>query len=216
MEERYAVLTGDLIASSKLAPEQLQEVMGFLQSRPEVFEQTYPGSVVGQMAVFRGDAWQMLLRRPEMALRCALYFRSSLFARFGVRTRLAIGIGGVQHIDEGNISASTGEAFERSGIVLNRLETVKRSGDMGIEAGGGRDFLYTTVRLLDALADRWTKLQARSIEGVLLGYTQKEIADACFKKTIQQNIAKALQSADWSVIEESLDVFEQYVSMNAL
>jgi len=69
----YAVLTGDLVRSSKLTATQSKHAMEELRTAAEAFCEVYPESIVGRLDTFRHDSWQLLLTRPELALRAALF-----------------------------------------------------------------------------------------------------------------------------------------------
>ncbi|HKJ89198.1 MAG TPA: hypothetical protein VKA48_11915, partial [Gammaproteobacteria bacterium] len=95
----YAVLTGDLVRSSTLSADELQRVQDGLRTAARelaVASWAADSLVVGELDLFRGDSWQLLLRRPGPALRAALFLRSTLLAQGIADTRIAIGHGTVE------------------------------------------------------------------------------------------------------------------------
>jgi hypothetical protein len=116
----YAVLTGDIIGSSKLGPEGLDAAMSLLRRLAEEFEETHPESVVGQPEVFRGDSWQLALQRPALALTAGVFIRAG-FKAGDFDTRIGIGLGAVERLNTERISQSVGPAFVRSGQALDQL-----------------------------------------------------------------------------------------------
>ena len=211
MKPQYAVLTGDFVKSRELSVEQLQGAIGTLRQAVATFEERYPGSVRGGVAVFRGDSWQLLLSRPELALRCALYIRARLYRMHKLQTKLGIGVGDVAHIDEGNITASTGPAFEHSGACLNRLEETnpsRRRYLMDVTGQSPDAFFPVAMHFLDRVAQSWTQPEAYAVSGALLGHTQEAIAAGAEEPLSQQNIAKALLRAEWQTVEECVQTWE--------
>lgn len=105
-----AVLTGDLVGSSRLTPASLEGARdAFATAATEI--ETWRAKLVGAPAdFFRGDSWQMLLTQPGFALRAALYIRASLKAGDPEwDTRIAIGYGEVVvHPDRDRVSTIRG------------------------------------------------------------------------------------------------------------
>ncbi|MDZ4133433.1 MAG: hypothetical protein U1E11_09890, partial [Dethiobacteria bacterium] len=79
----YAVLTGDLIKSAKLDPVNLKMVLQRLQEGQVRFNSTYAHSIVGRLAIFSGDSWQVLMNKVNLSFRLALYFRALVKASEG-------------------------------------------------------------------------------------------------------------------------------------
>ena len=210
-ERTYAVLTGDIVASRKLAPETLRALQERLQSAVEAFEAVFPGTVLGRVGVTRGDGWQAVAQRPERALRLALYLRAVVKAEFSADTRVAIGVGSVERLEPNNVVASVGEAFERSGHGLDALPARRR---LAIIGPAGEAYWRVIAGLLDALVTRWSERQAFVAGHSLLNRTQEEIArcsppnPATGKKPTRQAVAKVQQRIDWKTVEETVRFFE--------
>ena len=123
----YAVLTGDIIASSGMSAETLSGVRAGLQEAAEVFCNGYKSSVEARMDraadidMYRGDGWQLLLTEQALALRLALFLRATLRAKHGADTRIAIAVGGCDEINGEKLSLSVGEAFTLSGRALEGM-----------------------------------------------------------------------------------------------
>jgi len=200
----YAVLTGDIIDSSQLGPERLEASLALLRHLAVEFEQTYPGSVVGEPDVFRGDSWQLCLQRPSLALTASVFIRAG-FKTEGLDTRIAIGIGSVERLQETRISESSGPAFLHSGRTLDKLGKRRT---LALDANGHArspvDALVTGVGLLDAHIIRWTQREAVAVYGTLLKLSQDEIAALPQARTpkgfspSRQTIQKALARIHWS------------------
>ena len=99
-EKIFAVLTGDLVKSSRLSISNSKSAMEWLKKTAVEFSQLFPDSVVGRMDTFRHDSWQLLIGQPARAIRVALFFRTALKmesdADTKFDTRISIGIGTVE------------------------------------------------------------------------------------------------------------------------
>ncbi|MEN8254090.1 MAG: hypothetical protein ABFR33_01340 [Verrucomicrobiota bacterium] len=126
-----AVLTGDVVGSSGLSPEDHRKVVHIVKSAADVF----PDAVVGSVDVYSGDSWQMLLSDCSMSLRIALYLRASLKREkaFSVDSRVSIAWGeaDMKQVNMERISESTGDLFTVSG---RGLKTLKKPSLMGFSS----------------------------------------------------------------------------------
>lgn len=216
----YAVLTGDLVKSSRLSPEQSNSAMQRLRQLAKEFESTYPESTIGRLDTFRHDSWQWLLAKPELALRAAVFMRAGLRAfsegRVKFDTRIAIGTGAVETIAKQRISDSRGPAFVCSGRALDAMKNESRlayAADNGIAAeewlAGG------LVPLLDCIVTDWTPTEARAVYGTLMGWTQEEIAEKwpilskTGKRQTRQAVWDSLSRAHRNTIQETLEFVEK-------
>lgn len=211
----YAVLTGDLVDSAKLDPINLKMVIQSIKEGQSRFDQAYPGAMIGQVDIFSGDSWQVLMEHAHLSIRAVLYFRSLVKAIEGLKadTRIALAWG---RIDESNInperiSESTGEAFTISGRALAEMDKSEYL-TMNIAENADQEWqefmkvLQPTMLLLDVLSGRWTEKQARFIESSLLGAKQKQIASEL--KVTPPTVNKSLNSAGWHNIIEYLESIE--------
>ena len=149
----HAVLTGDLIRSTSLPPRQADAAMFALENAADEW--------VGDLHFtrFRGDGWQILLDRPQSALRLALYMTAALAAaETGLATRIAIGFGTVARLRAGDLSGATGSAFTRSGRALDHMPRNRR----WAVAGGPTlpAWIPATLALAEWHSARWTAGQA--------------------------------------------------------
>jgi hypothetical protein len=206
----YAVLTGDIIGSSKLGPEGLDAAMSLLRRLAEEFEETHPESVVGQPEVFRGDSWQLVLQRPALALTAAVFIRAG-FKAGDFDTRVGIGLGTVERLNTERISQSVGPAFVRSGQALDQLGKDQTLAlprfDEAAPAGSAHTalgMLEAGVGLLDALVVRWTQRESVAVYGALRGLSQEAISELEEAKTKEGNaptrqaIQDALSRISWT------------------
>lgn len=200
----YAVLTGDLIGSSRFRIQQREEVISNLK---DSFKKISPDIIASPFMVFRGDSFQGVLARPEEALKATLIIRASLLSRFkGKRTRLdariAIGIGTIDYLPGDQVGEGDGEAFKNSGPELDKMKKGEQNIIVSSPWAGINEELRTECALLDALIQRWTKEQAEAIlfqiqepELILLNKEGHETAhkDLQPSKQTQEEIAKILK-----------------------
>ena len=124
----YAVITGDIVNSSKLSPIESEKlindilVFGKKISTIESFNYIL-------IDIFRGDSFQIIVKKPEKALYIAMLFR--LYVRYRSNkvigkmydARIAIGIGHIESFNENmDVRMMTGEAFVKSGHLIDELK----------------------------------------------------------------------------------------------
>ena len=208
----WAVLTGDIVASSKLSPVRLKAVMQRLRDGAERFQDAYPNSIHGKLDVFSGDGWQMLMPDRQLSLRAAIYMRACVRSEEGEKSdsRVAIAWG---EVDAGNLnpdklSESTGEAFTASGRALEGMRKPER---MAISPGNDRSpdyrrLLIVSIHLLDEIVSRWKPGQAQSVALALLDNTQLRISKDL--DISQSAVSQALHPAGWAAVERFVSELE--------
>ena len=224
-EERalYAVVTGDIVGSSRLAETERARLHRVLTLGSKTLRSHYPGQIPFAVDIFRGDAWQLLLRDPSLALRAGLAYR--VYIRVGMQsrrvdTRMGIGVGTVSYLpEEGGVSSADGESFRLSGEALEGLSSGKRMAFRAREALS-EELSYAIdviVELIDVLASDWTVKQAQAVAGALWGWTQERIGDSWPQGAIsQQAVGQHLDRAGWEGVESALAFFEGTLSAHTL
>ena len=97
MDNFYGVLTGDLVKSSHMTPEQLQQIHNTLKT----FEKEYGKTYMFSLDIFRGDAFQIICSLPEFMLQIAIHIRMLIMlctpsvARYTFDARMSIAFGTV-------------------------------------------------------------------------------------------------------------------------
>lgn len=207
-----AVLTGDLIQSRKLQNGDLEAV---LKELPRCFEEINKKYLNegGYFEFYRGDSFQILLNRPEFALKVAVILRACLRSLFVTTTsskgkldvksdaRISIGVGSMR-IQKSRVVESQGEAFELSGMELDRMG--KESQKLSVKTPW--DEINNEMRVNCLFADNtinnWSAKTAESVCRYLLyDNTQKELAEyfnisqpAVRKRLIIQGNMKAMDA----------------------
>lgn len=211
-----AVITGDFIDSSKLAPGDWDRLHGIMKKSAQLLRESFEGVVPLDVDIFRGDSWQMLVLDPAQALRLSLFYRATIrakMARLDLDTRMAIGIGKIDSIPVNRVSEGHGEAYLLSGEALDQLNKSKAANMCFVHRNDEiAENFDAIVRLIDAIATRWTDKQALAISGALRGMKQEEIAEKLWEKRItQQAVAQHLSRAGWDAVEKGIEYFEKTI-----
>lgn len=210
--KHYAVLTGDIIKSSKLSAEQLERVRETLLDGVAALRGWKRGLVKGNLSFFRGDSWQLLLTDPAYALRAVVYLRARLIASKFADSRIGVGIGRVDRISVKNITQSTGQAFSLSGEQLDAMKVPFRLAFVASESCGEAATLIPIVAsLCDALISEWTPRQAEVVGFAVNpgSPTHEAIARALDPEVSRVAVTKSLNAAHWQVIQRAIEEFEQ-------
>lgn len=162
--EHHAVLTGDLVGSTRADPARVAHTMAILSGdMPEGIRWNWTGQDL-RFTRFRGDGWQMLVP-PMWALRWSVVLLAMLRAdRRALGSRIAIGIGPVVSTGSRDLSDASGPAFEISGRCLDAMHRDERlflmgSDDSAAEIGPAEQ---AAVVLIDERIGRWTPEQAEA------------------------------------------------------
>jgi len=205
-QKEYAVITGDIVDSSKLPKEQRKLLPGLIAKASRDTCKAFPDSVPFEVDVFRGDGWQLLVNDVVNSLRVGLYFRACLRSAAergrGLDTRVAIGVGRVDFVRE-RVSQGDGEAYRLSGRALEDMPRKQRLW-LVLPPGKEAEGLAIVVRLIDVLAQGWTGRQALAVRGALRGWTHEKIAQEWPVSISQQAVTKHLDGAQWPALEAAL------------
>ena len=208
----YAVLTGDIIKSGRLSRAKLESVRSSLLKNAGAVRGWKRGAVKGRPEFFRGDAWQMLLTDPGMALRCAVFLRACFLSEGVADSRVAIGIGTAEKISTSRVSLSTGDAFVRSGHALDAM-TGYYSLEIAVPKSVGpmAEWLAVAGHLCDSLIRQWTERQAEIVRIAVHpdNPTHEQIARKVRPVVTKQAVSKALRGANWHALREAVRRFEQ-------
>jgi hypothetical protein len=210
----YAVITGDIIASSRLSVSDRHRLVNVIGESSRQLRKIFGKIVPLDVDVFRGDSWQVILTDPPQSLRAALMFRALLRWKMESHhfdTRLAIGVGTADLIPRRRVSEGSGEAFRASGLALDSMK--KRRMSFAFPGSDVEAPLDVIVHLLDEIAVRWSDRQARAIVGAMRGWTQKKIAATWASPEISQPaVTHHLEAAGWRAVKHGLAEFEQLLA----
>ncbi len=196
-----AVLTGDLIGSTGLAPARIEQAFEVLRAASLRITQWQDHSPL--LSRYRGDGWQIVLVRPTLAVRAALFLRAHLRAAGrDLSTRIAIATGCDLPPTSPDLNLATGPVFVASGRALDALEPPAQ---LCFASGGA---MGAAVRLADALSQGWTVAQARAIAPMLAPHPPTRVAVAETLGIRRQAVEQALAAADYPALSEALQLIE--------
>ncbi len=211
----YAVLTGDIVGSKKITGSQRDDLLRALKLSFQTVEDIFPDVIHAPFEIHRGDSFQGVLTRPDHALCAAIVIRAGLRHHFGAKpgrrsvdARIAIGIGTIDFLPDGRVSEGDGDAFRRSGPLLDEMKKDRRLlfrtpwPDIDKE-------LAVEYALLDTLMSRWSGEQAEAILTRMEGLTQEESARKI--GISQPAVRQRLKTAGWWALEELLDRYDRLI-----
>ena len=207
----YAALTGDIVASTQLMPDQLDEVRSVISHAANSLAAYYARSSPRvKLEFFRGDSWQLLLKQPQQALRYALVIKSALLNRLEVDTRVSIGIGALDRSPGPSLSTATGEAFTLSGRALDKKSAFAITGALPKRSGAMGDWFVLALHLCSSLSREWTRRQAEivCVALTLRNATHEEVGETLSPPIRKQSVTESLDGAGWRGLSQAIDVFE--------
>jgi hypothetical protein len=194
-----SVLTGDLVASSRLSSHALDAALGAVK---QACTDLSPATGATRFARNRGDGWQIALDAPRFQARLALLIRAHLRALGPeLSTRIAIAQGTGSFPETADLNAAHGPVFTASGQLLDTLE-----GPRIAYAGGGA--LGAALRLFDHISQGWTQAQARAMVPMLRLDPPTQTAASADIGITRQSLAQALHGAGYEAILEALHMIE--------
>jgi hypothetical protein len=217
MEPDRAVLTGDLVDSTKASPSAVDHAMSILSgAAAEVADWRYANieEPVGNtyFTRFRGDGWQILVSIAAFDLRAALFLYARLAACPDLpATRIAVGVSSVDHVPGPDLSDAHGPAFAVSGRALAEMERGERLRMAGSRMGDDdttRPIITAFVGLLDDRIADWTPEQAEAMACVLPPEAPTQSAIAATLGITPQALSSRLSGARWRSIRQLLDAWE--------
>lgn len=202
----YAVLTGDVVHSSRMSEAQRRQLKASLKATFQRVQEYYPEKCPIPGAVFRGDSWQFLVSVPMDSVRIALLIRTLLRYQFDfeIDSRVSIGIGQVDFIPKESIADGDGPAFHLSGRGLDKMS---RNARMALDIQHVNiQLLKTVVNLIDVISSDWTVAQCQAVVSTMLGWNQEETAlDWDPEPITQQAVAQHLRRAKWSAVSSAIE-----------
>ena len=209
----YAVLTGDVVGSSKVPGRRRPLLLNYLKGIFRNVEESWPGAISKRFEIYRGDSFQVVLSDPSAALCIAIFLRASLRKGFPVNdtattcdARIAIGIGAIDFLPE-STAEGDGEAFHRSGRLLDGMRFTMFA--IATPVKDVDEELNTELSLLDAIIGRWSSPQAEAVCYSLRGLSNVEIAGKLGISAAA--VGQRLVGANLKSVDRLLDRFEKIV-----
>lgn len=162
-----SIITGDIVNSRKLSSkiwmDEFKKLLNTFGKNPIEWE------------IYRGDEFQLEIKKPEEALLIALQIKS-YFKSIQLDVRMSIGFGD-RNYKAKKISESNGTAFSRSGEVFETLKKQK----INLAINSGNEALDTELNLMLRLGlvfmDKWLVQSAEFVQVAIANpsHSQEEI-----------------------------------------
>jgi len=203
----YSVITGDIVKSSKLSLEQHKLLIKVMHNCAKEISNVFPGALKYEPELFRGDSWQLLIQKPELALSIALFYRAYLKAKMqldSIDARMAISIGTVDFIES---SFGIGDAYKISGKALDKKG--KRKIKFVSDILPNSNVIDLIIQSTDFISSKWTSRQCKIALLALQNYSQKTIAKKL--RITQQAVSQQMDAAGWVIVADNLVYFKNDV-----
>ena len=206
------VITGDVVNSTKIDIKWRKHLIDSIQLAAK------ESSILSPLKIefFRGDSFQIVVDKPEEALKIAVLIRARLKSNTPSESktiwdaRIAIGVGEISYTSD-KVIISDGEAFHFSGRELDEIG--KRRLVIKTRWENINNELKVSTAFADEIITAWTVPQARIVYPALLyRESQKHIA-AQYNKTAQ-NISKLLATAKENLVYIYLERYSVLISNN--
>lgn len=193
MTDFAAVLTGDLIASTRATVDQVEASMAQIAGLAARIGKTT------RFTRYRGDGWQLYLDDPGLGLWAMLLIAANLKAHSVLESRIALGLGDAYGGSTDNLVTAGGQAFIASGRALDALTPPQ----IITIAGEKIDRLHQRlVALLDARISDWSREQAEVVAMALEPEDYPTQATMAARLNIsRQAVASRLQAAGFAQID---------------
>ena len=199
----YAVLTGDIVNSTRLNRAQHKKLFNAVQ---KIFSHV-------KFEFYRGDSFQAYIKNAPEALKLALLCRTTAMSiskseQIIFDVRAAVGLGSVI-APVRSLNTAKGEAFVFSGRSFD--EMAKKNERLAIVAGKSlaNEALQVISAYLDSIFRAMTGKQAEVITELLKGITQQEVSEK-FKKT-KSTVSQHANAGRWPEIEKLLQQYENII-----
>lgn len=213
--QKYAVITGDFVSSSKLDNNERDELFTSLKEIFTQIELNQKYSIDKPFEISRGDFFQGIII-PQFALEVALLIFTQIrkfypdndkkekLTRFTpyADLRLSIGIGEISYSKD-KIIESDGEAFRNSGRYLDKNEKKGPRIMIKTPLNEINEELEVYAWLLDAIINKWSIKSAEVVNNILKNKKQSEIAQEL--NISQPSVTGRLDAANWDAIEKLLN-----------
>ena len=204
-----AIITGDIVDSTKLNLAERDIMINALQAIPEIL---LPFEKIS-MEIFRGDSFQIQIPKTEIAAKAAIAIRAwlrsqvELSGREPLDARLAIGIGDTDYASE-SLSTSDGEAFRLSGRLLDKMHKARLA--IATPWPQVNEELRLSTAFVDDIISSWTQNQSK-IMLLRLQTAKSHLELSQILDISRQMVDKSMKSSKEELIESYIDRFEKII-----
>ena len=215
----FAVITADLLNSTKYSAELLTEVLDIINAEIEGIEMKYKNS---KFELYRGDSIQGVLE-PVFSFRSALRIKTAVNKlrsqeaihsnsyRIEADLRISIGIGKIG-FKRDSIMESNGEAFQFSGRTLDEMKKTGRKMTLTTGINAINNEFDNAFLLFDTITDKWSSASAEVIYYLLKEMKETEIADTL--GISQSAVNQRKKAAGWDAILSLMERYEQVMKQH--
>ncbi|HPT04222.1 MAG TPA: hypothetical protein PLG86_03700 [Bacteroidales bacterium] len=182
--KHFAVITGDIVGSSKLNGEQKRLMIEAVKTGFARVQEISGNEALLGYYFFRGDSFQGVLVNPKYALKAALAIKTALRTEFphqrkkqALDARIAIGIGCVDNLSSEIPGTGNGEAFLLSGLTLDKMKPRQRLIIVTSNSAINSE-LVAECAMADAIISQWAIQSAEAVYLSLKGLTLEQIAES--------------------------------------
>ncbi|MEO8569807.1 MAG: hypothetical protein ABI419_11740 [Ginsengibacter sp.] len=196
-----AVLTGDIVNSTKLPPAKEKALVKLLEQVLKSYKYEF----------YRGDSFQVLVKEAGDSLRIALLCRT---AAIGITEnneadiKVSIGLGEVDDRIK-TLGSAKGEAFIISGRAFDELEKTGSRLVISTANTMANLSLQVVADYVNSIYSRMTSKQAKVIFELLKGGLQQNVVKKLKKS--KSTISQHANSGRWTEIEKILNQYELLV-----
>lgn len=211
-----AVITADLINSTAYPGELLAQVLKDLKQEFLRLEKDFNLRDPG-FEISRGDSFQGMVSRPEMALAIALRLKCTVLRNSQKKDsktpeadlRIAIGIGSLDY-KGANLAESNGQAFQFSGRTLDQMKGQGRKIRlMTPDLETNKEF-EVSLFLFEEITDRWSIASAEVIYFLLKDWKEKTIANSL--EISQSAVNQRKKAAGWEAVQALLNRYKAHIA----
>lgn len=192
------VITGDIVNSRSA---ENNDWLGVLKRELGKF-----GTSPADWEIYRGDAFQLLVKDPPDALEIAIRIRSAVKSIKNIDVRMAIGIGEIKYGAE-RVLESNGSAFVYSGAMLEALEQSKQNMAIKTDRETFDSEMNLYLKLAAIAMDNWTQNSAEAMN-LALEFPEKSQEELGAILGIKQNAVSGRLSRAY--FDEILQLIEMY------
>jgi hypothetical protein len=210
-EEHYVVITGDLVGSSRLVPQEREALQVKLLRALDACNRQFAHVVVVPFSVSLGDEIQGMVRSLPLSFEIASILRRKLFPH---RVRIGIGLGPVSTSVRKTTGAMDGQCFHRSRAALQRSKKERERALSVYDTGN--EFLDIAVNsilyLVDVIQEDWKELHARRFWAYQDLGGIREVAEK--ERVSKAAVSKSLGTAKYRAVLMAMDSVTRLLSIH--
>jgi predicted XRE-type DNA-binding protein len=194
-----SVITGDIIKSrtvknASIWLQPLKKVLSLEGSTPKTWE------------IFRGDSFQIEIKKPEEAMLSAIRIKATIKSIKNLDVRMGIGIGAKQYSGQ-KITESNGDAFVRSGEQLEALKKSKQNLAISTPWPEFDHEMNLYIRFAMIVMDNWTTGAAELAKLII---DNQQITQTMLAKKLKITQSSVSERKQRTYLTELMDLEQLY------